>query len=170
MVCGGVLVFTRRLQVGRQVELGELTGRVIGIRLLDVVLLASDGSEVRIPHLRMLFTPLRVLAAEPRHSVELLVSPELEPATVIALFTATLRASGSTEGQAAQRAGGEVQVELLDIHADGARYRASVSAQDPRSLSELRVLLVQALAREHMALGRASAQAAARAPGRAAHG
>jgi hypothetical protein len=134
---------------------------VIGIRLLDVVLLASDGSEIRIPHLRTLVSPLRVLAAEPRRSVELSVSPELEPSEVIALFTSTVRAPGVPS---------DVLVELVDIHADGARYRVSVSAQDPRSASDLRVLLVQALAREHMALGRGAGQAAPRTPGRAAHG
>lgn len=157
--CGGVLIFTRRLQVGRQIELGALHGRIINIRLLDVVLRDGDGSEIRVPHLRTLFTPLRVLGAEQRRSVELAVSPQVEPGAVIELFIAALGTASSAA---------DLQVELVDIDADAARYRVSVPGRDTRSTSELRLLLVSALAREQIALGRASSQPPA--SGRAANG
>jgi small conductance mechanosensitive channel len=148
--CGGVLIFTRRLQVGRQIELGKLSGRITSIRLLDMVLRDSDGSELRVPHLRTLFTPLRVLAAERRRSVELAVSPRAEPGAVIALLMAALGDAGAP---------GDHAVELTDIDADAARYKVSVPARDARSASDLRLLLAQALVREQIALGRVSGAA-----------
>jgi small conductance mechanosensitive channel len=146
--CGGVMIFTRRLQVGRQIELGSLQGRVVNIRLLDVVLRDGEGSEIRVPHVRALFTPLRVLGSE-RRSVELAVSPKVEPAAIIELFTATLGASST---------GAELLVELVHIDADAARYRVSVFGRDTRSASDLRLLLVGALTREEIPLGRSSWQ------------
>jgi small conductance mechanosensitive channel len=146
--CGGVMVFTRRLQVGRQIELGTLQGRIVNIRLLDVVLRDNEGSEVRVPHVRTLFTPLRVLGTE-RRIIELTVTPQIEPAAVIELFMAALGTSISPA---------EILIELVDIDADAARYRVSVPGRDTRSASDLRLLLVGALARAHIPLGRPSLQ------------
>jgi small conductance mechanosensitive channel len=156
--CGGVMIFTRRLQVGRQIELGSLQGRIVNIRLLDVVLRDGEGSEIRVPHVRALFTPLRVLGSE-RRSVELAVSPQVEPAAIIELFTTTLAASSTAA---------ELLVELVHIDADAARYRVSVTGRDTRSASDLRLLLVGALTREEIPLGRSSWQPPT--PVRAAHG
>jgi hypothetical protein len=144
--CGGVLIFTRRLQVGRQIELGSLSGRVVNIRLLDTVLRDNEGAEVRVPHVRTLFSPLRVLEAEPRRSVELSVSAQVEPAAVIELLHHAIHD---------QDALNDNLVELVHIDADSARYRVSVPVLDTRSASELRLILVQALVREKMPLGRA---------------
>ena len=157
--CGGVLVFTRRLQVGRQIELGALHGRIVNIRLLDVVLRDAEGSEIRVPHVRTLFTPLRVLGSEQRRSVELAVSPQVEPGAVIELFTAALSATNPPA---------ELVVELVHIDADAACYRISVPGRDSRSASDLRLLLASALAREQIALGRSSSQPPASQ--KAAHG
>jgi small-conductance mechanosensitive channel len=147
--CGGVLIFTRRLQIGRQIELGPLNGRIVTIRLLDMVLRDSEGSEIRVPHVRTLFTSLRVLPAERRRSVELVVSPAADPAAVVELFTAAL-------GEATTP--GDHLVELVHIDADAARYRVSVPGRDTRSASDLRLLLVRALARAGIALGRSASE------------
>jgi len=67
----------------------------------------------------------------------------------IALFTTVLGASNPAT---------DLIVELVHIDADAACYRVSVPGRDTRSASDLRVLLVSALAREQIALGRASSQ------------
>jgi small-conductance mechanosensitive channel len=145
--CGSVLIFTRRLQVGRQIEVGDVSGRIVNIRLLDTVLRDSDGTEVRVPHLRTLVTPLRVLIVDRRRVVELTVTTQVEPRAVIELLR-----SAASEASTAD----ENQVELIDIDADAAVYRVTVPGRDARSTSELRLILVQALAREQIPLGRRS--------------
>lgn len=145
IVCGVVLIFTRRVQMGVQIEWGPYTGRVIRVGLLDVLLRGADGSELRVPHLRSLTTPIRVLHAEPRLGVTVCVNPQLDPNTVIELFGAALRLPGGLN---------DVQVELFHIDADGAHYRASVPGRDERSHSELLLLLVRAMQRENLPFGR----------------
>jgi hypothetical protein len=144
---GAVLIFTRRLQVGHQVELGADAGRVLSVGLLDVLLRAADGSELRVPHLRSLITPLRLVASEPRRGVTLCVSSGVEPSEVIELFATELRTPGGLN---------DVSVELLHIDADGARYRASVPSRDERSTSDLLLSLTKAMRRENMAFGRST--------------
>jgi small-conductance mechanosensitive channel len=151
IVCGGVLVFTRKVQVGRTIELGGQRGRVISVGLLDVLLRDAQGGEVRVPHLSSLLSPLRVLSAEPRASVSVTVSPEVDPAAVIELLASSL---GGVD---------PVLVELSHIDADGARYEVSVPLHDERTPAALRLTLVQALLRERMPLGRSG-------PGSTAHG
>ena len=146
-VCGGVLIFTRRLQVGRQIELGELSGRIQTIRLLDTVLRDNEGSEIRVPHMRTLLTPLRVVTVERRRSVQLSITTRVEPRAVIEV----LRAAASDASTADDNL-----IELIDIDADAAQYRVSVPGRDSRSTSELRLVLVQALAREQIELARRS--------------
>ena len=159
--CGGVLVFTRRLQVGKQIELGSLHGRIVNIRLLDVVLRDTEGGEIRVPHVRTLFMPLRVLGSEQRRSVELAISPQADPNKVIELFTAALAAPNSAA---------DLTVELVHIDADAACYRVSVPGRDARSASDLRMLLVSALAREQIALGRSPLQPTASQKAERTHG
>ncbi|MET0388424.1 MAG: mechanosensitive ion channel domain-containing protein [Polyangiales bacterium] len=141
---GAVLIFTRRIELGWQVELGGCRGRVVSVGLLDVGLRGADGSLYRVPHLRSLVTPLRVLSPEPRLGVELSVSPAVEPDAVMALFMSALRTADGSE---------DARVELLAVDANGARYRASVSPRDERTRSELLKQLVSALQRENIALG-----------------
>ena len=145
IVLGAVVIYTRRLQVGKQVEVGGHSGRVISIGLLDVLLRDARGGEVRVPHLRALISPVRQQTADPRTQFEICVSADADPANVLRLLTATLSgASGSDD----------VHVELLTIDADGARYHMSVNGKTERRSNELRLAVVQALAREQIAFGR----------------
>ena len=153
MVCGTMLLFTRRVQVGRQMELGGQSGRVLSVGLLDVLLRDAQGGEVRVPHLRSLLMPLRVVANEPRLSVSVCVSPEIDPAAVIELLAASARTPGGVDN---------VEVELEHIDADGASYRVNVPLRDERTPGSLRLALVQALLRERMPLGRGSQRPSSR--------
>jgi small-conductance mechanosensitive channel len=149
IVCGAVLIFTRRLQIGAQVELGGYVGRVIRVGLLDVLLRGVDRSELRVPHLRSLVMPVRLLTSEPRLGVEIYVHPGVDPTAVFELFSTTLRRPGGVD---------DVVVELLHVDADGANYHVSVPGRDERSHSDLRLALVRAMQRENIAFGRSSAQ------------
>jgi len=144
VVCGAVLIFTRRLYVGGHVELGNHAGRVVRVGLLDVLLRTPDGSELRVPHLRAFVSPVRLVSAAPRLSVELPVAPGVDPNTVIELFTTALRTPGGVD---------DVLVELVHVDADAAHYRASVPLRDDRTTSDLRLLLVRAMQRENIAFG-----------------
>ena len=144
---GGVLVFSRRVGLGQQVELGGHRGRVVGVGLVDVLLRDVNGCEVRVPHLRSLFMPLRVLDTEPRTAVRVCVSPEIDPGAVIELLASALRTQGGVD---------DVRVELEHVDAEGACYRVSVPLRDERPASALRLALAQALHRERMPLGKSA--------------
>jgi small-conductance mechanosensitive channel len=154
LLCSGVLgvvtMFSRRVRVGRQVELGEHVGRVVSVGLLDVWLRDAQGADVRVPHLSALLKPLRVPVSEPRLSVDVCVSADADPANVVRVLQS-----------AAEPIGERPRVELRDIDADGARYRVSVFVSSERSQSELRMSLAQALLREQIAWGRPRASGAA---------
>lgn len=145
IVCGVVLIFTRRLQVGAQIEWGSYTGRVIRVGLLDILLRDSNGTELRLPHLRSLTVPMRLLVTEPRIGVEVSVSPAVDPATVKELFAMALRMPGGID---------DVIVELRHIDVDGALYHASVPGRDERSRSDLLQTLASVMQRENIPFGR----------------
>jgi small-conductance mechanosensitive channel len=143
VVLGVVAIFSRRLRVGRLVELGGQSGRVITVGLLDVLLRDDHGRDVRVPHLLSLLRPARLHSVEPRLWIELAVSPEAEPQRVQQLLLAIASEFGSGATS-----------ELIEIDADAARYAVSVLADATRGASELRIALVEALRREQIALGR----------------
>jgi small-conductance mechanosensitive channel len=139
---GVVTIFTRRLRVGRLVELGGQAGRVVSVGLLDVLLRDTEGSDVRVPHLCTLLKPAKLHGVEHRLAVEMCVSSSASPASVQRLLL-----------DAATSFGDRPQVELLDIDADAARYRVSVGAEMARGASDLRLALADVLLREGVPLG-----------------
>jgi Mechanosensitive ion channel len=150
LLCSGVLgvvtIFSRRLRAGRHVQLGEHSGRVQSVGLLDVVLRDAHGDELRVGHLYALMHPLRLLPHEPRIRVELCVSSSAPPATVLDVLLAAV--SGEHD---------EAAAELLEIDADRACYAVTVASRSERRPSELRLLLAEALARASIPWGRARA-------------
>lgn len=64
LLSGMTIVFSRALRVGDRVEYGGLAGRVSEVRLLCVVLEDEAHASVRVPHLRALWYPTRVLPRE----------------------------------------------------------------------------------------------------------
>jgi hypothetical protein len=143
LAIGVVTIFTRRLRVGRRVELAGHSGRVLSVGLLDVVLRDLEGCDVHVPHLCALLKPARFHGVEHRLHVELSVSAASSPPSVQQLL---LAAAGSF--------GERASVELVDIDVDGARYAVSVVADTTRSPAELRLALAEVLLREGVAWGR----------------
>lgn len=146
LVLGVVTIFTRRLRVGRLVELAGHVGRVVSVGLLDVVLRDSDGCDVRVPHLYGLIKPARFYGIEHKLAVELSVSAAASPPSVQRLLHA-----------AAESFGSRAMVELVDIDVDGARFMVSVVADTTRSPGDLRLALAEVLSREGVAFGRSRA-------------
>lgn len=140
---GTVLVFSRRIRIGRQVEVGGQHGRVTAVGLLDVQLRDAEGREVRVPHVLSLLRPSRIEHDDSRIRVELCVSSQVALDQVKELL----------EGAAASF-GDSVKVELREIDADGARYQVSLIARHAKTASDLRLGLAQVLLREGIAWGR----------------
>ncbi|HKU42955.1 MAG TPA: mechanosensitive ion channel domain-containing protein [Polyangiales bacterium] len=144
---GTLTIFTRRLRVGRNVELGGKTGQVTSVGLLDVRLRDADGAEVRVPHFAALLKPSRVQVDTARLHVELCVSSTAPLLEVKELLEKTALGFGHS-----------VSVELREIDADGARYLVSVIPLGAtHNVSDLRLGLSLAIAREGIAWGRSRA-------------
>jgi small-conductance mechanosensitive channel len=60
---GAFVVFGRRLRVGEHVEFAGALGRIASINLLELRLETAERTELRLPHLLLLKSPLRGLAA-----------------------------------------------------------------------------------------------------------
>jgi small-conductance mechanosensitive channel len=143
LALGTVLVFSRRIRIGRQVEVGGQSGRVTAVGLLDVQLRDAEGREVRVPHVLSLMRPSRIEHDDTRIRVELCVSSQVALDQVKELLE-----------EAAASFGDSVKVELREIDADGARYQVSLIARHSKSASDLRLGLSQVLLREGIAWGR----------------
>jgi small-conductance mechanosensitive channel len=144
LALGTLTIFTRRVRVGRYVELGGRRGQVTSVGLLDVRLRDADGGEVRVPHFASLLKPSRVQLDDTHVRVALCVSSEAPLLDVKELLEKTALGFGHS-----------VSVELREIDADGARYLVSVVPAKALSASDLRLGLSLALAREGVAWGRA---------------
>jgi small-conductance mechanosensitive channel len=150
LALGALTIFSRRVRVGRFVELGGRRGHVTSVGLLDVRLRDADGAEVRVPHFRTLLDPSRVQPDDTRLRVELYVSAEAALLEVKELLERTALGFGHS-----------VLVELREVDADGARYHVSVVPGQTLTASDLRLGLSLAIAREGIAWGRPRAGSAA---------
>jgi small-conductance mechanosensitive channel len=147
-IVGSLMLFGRRLRVGEHLEIEGRLGRVTSLNLLELRLEISDRSELRVPHLLLLFRSLRGLGVRPRLSVDVTTSVEASPTHVIAVLD-----------QAAGRVGRDVSVELLSADADGVLYRVSAACDTLDERSPLAASLVEGLLRAGISLGRSSARA-----------
>jgi hypothetical protein len=139
-------VYARNLTAGDYVEIGEHAGRVKEVTLLAVALEASDGSELRVPHLLGLVRATRVIGKVPPLSLEVTIDPRESQARVRARLLA-IAEPFTTRGK----------VELVALDGDGARYR--VSGCQIEGAGDLASTLADKLREENVALGRARADA-----------
>jgi small-conductance mechanosensitive channel len=114
-IVGSIAVFGRRLRPGDFIELAGRTGRIRTVNLLEVAIEDESGCEVRVPHLLGLFHATRVMGTSPVVTVELVVDSKASQTRVRDVL-----------GEAAQKVGTAVKVDLVSIDADGALYRVSV--------------------------------------------
>jgi small-conductance mechanosensitive channel len=140
---GVSVVYLRRLRPGEFAEIGDHTGRVLDVGLLDIRLEDAQGSEVRVPHLACLLKPVRLLGPTPRVNVEVLAAPGESPPNLRELLL-----------QAVGQVGENATVELTQLDAQGARYRIAVTTAAPDARGRLLLLAHETVTRSKVALGR----------------
>ncbi len=141
VVAGIPIVFGRRLAVGEFVEIGGHDGRVKEVSLLAVTLEASDGSEVRIPHLLALVRATRVIGQVPPVTLEIAIDPGESQALVRGRILA-LAAPFTTR----------TKVELVSLDGGCARYRLTGCRIE--GAGDLETAVADGLRAENVALGR----------------
>lgn len=144
---GSVVLFGRRLRVGEHVEFAGSLGRISAINLFELRLETRDRSELRIPHLLLLRSPLRGLGLRPRLAVELSVSAAVPAASVLVVLE-----------EAAVKVGYDVSIELERVDADGAVYRVTANCLGLDARSKLNLALLDALTSAEIPLGRCTAR------------
>jgi small-conductance mechanosensitive channel len=140
---GSVLLFGRRLRVGQHVEIGAARGRITAIDLLEVRIEGADRTELRLPHLYSLRSPLRVLGLWPRLDVLVPVAPENPQAELRELLLELARVHGR-----------EPSVELVSLDADRLLYRVSLIADGEHTRSKLQLALFDAMRERGFRLAR----------------
>lgn len=142
-VVGAVVVFGRRLKLREHVEIGATRGRIVGINLLEIAVEGSDRTLVRVPHLSLLRTQLKMLGVMPRVSIEVSVGTGASHPEIDAVLT-----------EAAATVGTEERVELLDADADGLHYRVTATCATLDARAALVGAVVSALKAKGFSLGR----------------
>jgi hypothetical protein len=141
-VAAGIpIVFGRRLVVGEFVSIGPHAGRVQRVSLLSATLEATDGSELRVPHLMALVRATRVVGSDAPVSFEVTVAPTEGQARIRERLLAT--AAPLTT---------RARVELVALDGDGARYR--LTACRIEGAADLGAAVADALRADNVALGR----------------
>jgi small-conductance mechanosensitive channel len=140
---GSVLLFGRRLRIGQHVEIGAARGRITAIDLLEVRIEGADRTELRLPHLYSLRSPLRVLGLWPRLDVLVPVAPENPQAELRELLL-----------ELARHHGREPSVELVSLDADRLLYRVSLIADGEHTRSKLQLALFDAMRERGFRLAR----------------
>jgi hypothetical protein len=142
---GVLAVFGRKLKAGDFVEAGGLTGVVRDVTLLEIVLEDAIGCELRVPQLRALWYPTRILGSAPMVSVEIVVDAHERPAKVEEVLVGATVATCD-----------RARVDLLSLDADGARWCVSAVPKYGKGAAALADAIAAAITTEGIALGRRS--------------
>lgn len=140
---GAFVIYGRRLRVGEHIEFAGALGRIASINLLELRLETAERTELRLPHLLLLRSPLRGLGRMPRLSIELSVGAGSSPSSVVRVLE-----------QAAGRVARDISIELLGADADGVAYRVSAVCDSLETRTVLVAALLEALSGAGIPLGR----------------
>ena len=119
VAAGMPVVYGRRLQPGNHVEIGQRSGKVRSLDLLDIKLVDEIGCEVRVPHLAGLFQTTRILGPAPLASFIVCIDPRARQSEVRALLL-----------ERARRFNASATVVLDRLDARGARYRITAPVSE----------------------------------------
>jgi small-conductance mechanosensitive channel len=146
-VLGAILLFGRRLRPGQRVRIGNYSGRIASIGLLDVRLEDAAGAELRVPHLYSLYQPTQVLGLTETTTLDISVSPiaALSEVRDRLLDVARIHGDGA-------------RVELVRVDSEGALFRIHVRADGQDARSTLQLAVATALRQAGIALGRLPAR------------
>ncbi len=138
---GTLLLFSRRLQPGVYIELGPHSGRVTAVTLTDVRVEERSGAEVRLPHLVLLFRPLRILGDTLPAHYDVTVDARAPQGRIRKALVDAVR-----------RQGRAAHVELVEIEGQHARYLV-VAAAAPGE-DDLASAIADALTRDALEFSR----------------
>ncbi len=133
-VLGVVVVYGRRLRLGEYVHIGETSGKVLEIGLIDVTIEDDEGHETRVPHLVSLLRPTQIVGPAPRVTVRVGV--------------ARGRANAETRDKlldAITHVGVDPRVEIEEIERDDVHFSLSVVTEDLDARSRLHFVALEAL-------------------------
>ena len=138
---GVLLLMGRRLKIGDFLEIGAVNGVLRRVAFFELVLEDRTGNELRVPHLLLLVRTLRVLGDAPASRWEVTVDSKLAQGRV-----------RKTLADAVRRQGHAVNVELVEIDANLARYVVQGAALPGED--DLASAIADAMTREGLAFGR----------------
>jgi len=140
---GAIWLYGRRLRVGEYVELGAYRGRVSELNLLELRLIVTDRTELRVPHLLTLLRPLRLLGARPRLTLDVYVHAGSSVTEVRSLFASV-----------AGKVGSEPSVEIVSADADAIRFRIAATCESLEARTAFHIAALDALSDAGITLGR----------------
>jgi Mechanosensitive ion channel len=140
---GAIWLYGRRLRVGEFVELGAYRGRVSELNLLELRLIVTDRTELRVPHLLTLVRPLRLLGARPRLTLDLYVHASCSVTEVRSLLA-----------MVAGKVGSEPSVEIVSADADAIRFRIAATCESLEARTAFHIAALDALSGAGVTLGR----------------
>lgn len=140
---GAIWLFGRRLRVGEYVELGAYRGRVAELNLLELRVIVTDRTELRVPHLLTLVRPLRLLGARPRLTLDVYVAASSSVTEVRSLLATV-----------AGKVGSEPSVEIVSADADAIRFRIAATCESLEARTAFHIAALDALSAAGVTLGR----------------
>ena len=140
---GAIWLYGRRLRVGEYVELGAYRGRVSELNLLELRLIVTDRTELRVPHLLTLIRPIRLLGARPRLTLDMYVHAGSAVTEVRSLLASV-----------AGKVGSEPSVEIVSADADAIRFRIAATCESLDARTAFHIAALDALSSAGITLGR----------------
>ena len=126
---GVVAIVGRRYRVGEWLEIGELVGEVTHVGYLGLTLVPLEAGRLWVPHLTMLWRPVRHLSAAPLSEIEIPVDPRADPQKVLEV----LGSLGAALGPAGKRLDARLDVRLLRLTPQAAIYAIRLPASQDTS-------------------------------------
>jgi hypothetical protein len=129
-----LVIYGRRLRVDENVRVGDQTGRVIDVGLIDFTLEDGDGNEVRVPYLLTLVRPVALLGASPRVTVRIPVARRGATQALVDRLRSAIASAGEDP---------RVAIEAVDVAT--VSLSLSVSSASPDARGQLHVLALKEL-------------------------
>ncbi|HEY5960028.1 MAG TPA: hypothetical protein VIV60_25925, partial [Polyangiaceae bacterium] len=127
VIVGLVTIYGARLKLGDELQVGEYTGTLVAVDLVELRLTSKRGRELRVPHLVTLVRPI-VVAASQTPARQLIVTAEAPIERLVVVFAdegvvshtegvSVVRLEGSltTMGLSPKRAGEAIEQQLFAI-------------------------------------------------------
>ena len=140
VLLGVRVLYTNRLSVGQWVSIGSLTGRVLALTLFETRIWVPGGVTARVPHLLLLWHPVRTCAGIVQRAAWTIVRPADLLGVIDALTTV------------AAAFGQEASVSLESVSASRVQLVIQVTMPESRDRNSLMLELLQVLQDKGVAL------------------